>query len=171
MEFSCRTVYTRRALAAMSKAIRKTTRRGVSILTRVFSWIIIAVCLLSALDGQQSLWIRGVDAGVIVMLLAVQFGEDTLSAIISKRRAMPGMEECATVFHRDCYESRITGLTSQWQYSRIQALVESGDYLVVILGKNHAQAFDKAGLEGGTVEEFRCFLEERTGKTIRKIGG
>ena len=154
----------------MSKAIRKTTRKWVSILTRVFSWIIIVACLLSVLDGQQSLWVRGVDAGVIVMLLAVQFGEDTLSAIISKRRTIPGMEECTTVFHQDCYESRITGLTSQWQYSRILALVESGDYIVVILGKNHAQAFDKAGLEGGTAEQFRRFLEERTGKTIRKIG-
>lgn len=170
MEFSCRTVYTRRTLAAMSKALRKTTRRQSSRWTRVLGWIIIAVCLLSVLDGQQSPWVRWVDAGVIVMLLAVQFGEDLLSAVISKRQAMPGMEESRTVFLEECYESRITGLTSQWQYSRVLALAELGDYIVVVLGKNHAQAFDKAGLEGGTVEEFRRFLEEKTGKTIRKIG-
>ena len=42
-------------------------------------------------------------------------------------------------------------------------------YLVLALSNNQAQAFDKESLSGGTIEEFRAFLAEKTGKPIQMI--
>ena len=35
-----------------------------------------------------------------------------------------------------------------------------------LFSKNHAQVYDKRKLTGGTPEEFRSFLQEKTRKTI-----
>ena len=80
------------------------------------------------------------------------------------------METASAAFYPDYYEVRIAGAVTQWQYSKVLVLAETGDYFVFALGKNYAQAFEKAGLEGGTEEEFRRWLEEKTGKQRRKIG-
>ena len=39
------------------------------------------------------------------------------------------------------------------------------------MGKDHALAFEKAALEGGSLPEFRRFLEEQSGQNIQNIGG
>ena len=50
-------------------------------------------------------------------------------------------------------------------------LAESKACIFFIMGKNHASAFEKERVEGGSVAEFRRFLEERTGKQIKFVGG
>ena len=57
------------------------------------------------------------------------------------------------------------------QYDRILALAETGTHLVFVMGKDHALAFEKAALEGGSLPEFRRFLEEQSGQNIQNIGG
>lgn len=170
MELTCTTVYSRKALADMGKALRKTTRKKSNRWNRVLGWILMAVCLMGALDPQMTLWIRVTDGIAVALLLAVLFGEDMIGAFFSKRRAMPGMEEGCFTFLPDCYESQITGAVTQWQYETIQALAETRDYLVLVLGKNHAQACDKKAVQGGTAEELGRYLEEKTGKKIQQVG-
>ena len=169
MELTCTTVYSRKAMAAMGKALRKTTRKKSSRRSRVLGWILIVICLLAVLDPQKATWIRVADGVALALLLAGQLGEDVIGAFFTKRHAMPGMEEGHFTFLPDCYESRITGAVTRWQYDTIQDLVEIGDYIVLVLGKNHAQACEKSGIQGGSPEELETFLENKTGRKVLQI--
>lgn len=59
--------------------------------------------------------------------------------------------------------------TSTFHYELIDALAESQDYIILLMKKRYAQPLDKRTLTGGTVEEFKRFLEEKTGKTFRRV--
>lgn len=45
------------------------------------------------------------------------------------------------------------------------------DYLLLVMGMNHAMAIEKAALEGGSIPEFCRFIEEKSGRKIQNIGG
>ena len=48
-------------------------------------------------------------------------------------------------------------------------MAETKDYFVFLFSKNHAQVYDKRTLTGGTAEEFRAFMQEKTGKAIEIV--
>lgn len=170
MGFSCKTVYDRKVLAAMSMALRKTVRKTIDRTLKIFSAVVIVVALFTILAPWETPWRRGVYAALVFLMLFVQWKGDALNAIFAKRKAMPGMKACRTHFGPDCYETVLTGAVTQWQYDRILALVETKQYFIFIVGKNHAQAFEKRCLEPESVEDFRTFLEQKTGKNIQYIG-
>ena len=60
-------------------------------------------------------------------------------------------------------------LAATFRYELIDALAESQDYTILLMKKRYAQPLDKRTLTGGTVEEFKRFLEENTGKTFRRV--
>ena len=107
----------------------------------------------------------------VVCLFVVRGWGDGLTALMAQRRMMPGSELCSSSFCGDHYECKISGATTSWEYGNILAIAETRDYLVFVLGKNHAQAFAKRELKGGTVDSFRSFLEHKVGKPVEKIGG
>lgn len=74
---------------------------------------------------------------------------------------------CRARFYPEFYETEIAGVQTQWQYTKVQALVETKDYIILILGKNQAQAYDKSGLEGRSVREFCGFLSRKTGLHVQ----
>jgi len=43
------------------------------------------------------------------------------------------------------------------------------DYFVFIFSQSHAQVYNKKSIEGGTIEEFREFMKEVTGKEIESV--
>ena len=59
--------------------------------------------------------------------------------------------------------------TSTFCYELIDALAESQDYIILLMKKRYVQPLDKRTLTGGTVEEFKRFLKEKTGKTFRRV--
>ena len=59
--------------------------------------------------------------------------------------------------------------TSTFRYELIDALAESQDYIILLMKKRYVQPLDKRTLTGGTVEEFKRFLKENTGKTFRCV--
>lgn len=171
MAFTCNTTYNSKALAAMSRVVRKTVRIKVNRGVKLFSWLVIALCLLCVYTSWGEPWRMASNAGVAVLLLVVNWKQDAINGFFARRKAMPGMESASATFHPDCYEVRMAGAVTQWQYSRVLVLAETKAYFVFALGKNYAQAFEKAGLEGGTEGEFRRWLEEKTGKQMKKIKG
>lgn len=171
MEFTCKTVYDRRVLAAISRALRKTLRKRIDRGLKVFAGVVTVIALITILDPAQSLWLRGLYGVLVFLMLFVEWKGDSLNAIFAKRKAMPGMEVCRSRFGPDGYETVVTGAATQWQYDRILALVETSRYFIFILGRNHAQAFEKRCLEPGREAEFRAFLERETGKSVQYIGG
>ncbi len=169
MEFICKTVYDKKSMTTMAKVLRKTIRAKSARRIRIFSCFLIALLLLSSYLSWGNPWRIALYALVIVLLLLVTWKEDALNGFFAKRAALPGMDGVLTTFRDDCYEVQLSGAISQWQYDRILILVETQTYLTFVLGRNHAQIFDKTNLEGGTLEELRLFLEEKTEKQIQHI--
>lgn len=170
MEFTCKTVYDRKVLAAMSRALRKTLRKKIDRGLKLFSGIVTLIALITILNPTASLWVRGLYAVLVFLMLFVQWKGDALNAFFARRKALPGMEVCRAHFVPDHYETVTTGAVTQWQYDRILDLVETSRYFIFILGKNHAQAFEKRYLEQGVEADFRAFLEQKTGKSMQYIG-
>ena len=171
MEFSCKTIHNQKALTAMARAVRKTIRAKSARRTQIFAWVIIALSLLSIYISWGKPWHVAANLFVIVALLLINWKQDALNGYCAKRRALPGVECADMVFYPDCYEVQISGAVTRWQYEKILAIAETKGYILFVMGRNHAQALDKAGLTGGTVEEFRKFLASTTGKQIQPIGG
>lgn len=173
MTFKIETKYNSEALTAMAGALRKTARRKRSRLTRVWSVLIIALALLLMLplDGEEfvldgSTIVTGL--AVAAILVALVF-EDKLNGYIARKRMIPGLESAAVTFHKDGYTSVTEVGTSEFTYKNIVSIAETENYFVFIFSKNHAQVYDKRSLTGGSVEEFRTFMEEITGSTVQKI--
>lgn len=169
MEFICKTVYDKKAMTTMAKVVRKTIRAKAARRMRIFSCLLIVSLLLSIYIAWGDPWRITLYALVLVLLLLVNWKEDALNGFFAKRAALPGLEAVLTTFRDDCYEVQLSGAMTQWQYDRILILVETKTYLTFVLGRNHAQIFDKTNLEGGTIEELRRFLEEKTEKQIQHI--
>ena len=171
MEFTCHTKYDQQALTAMARAVRKTVRAKRSRMVRIWARIIIALLAVSLWISWGNVWQMAADCIVIAALLVIGWKEDALNAFFAKRKALPGTDTADTSFYPDHFLVMTAAAESRWQYDKILALAETGAYLVFIMGKNHALAFEKAALVGGSLPEFRRFLEEQSGQNIQNIGG
>ena len=73
------------------------------------------------------------------------------------------------MFGEESYTVVTEVATSTFRYELIDAMAESRDYMILLMKKRFAQPLDKRTLTGGTVEEFKRFLEEKTGKPFRRV--
>lgn len=167
MEFTVCTRYDAPAMTAMARGLRKTLRAKRSRRSHILGWIIVALALLLVFTDDS------VDGGTVitglaaaVMILTFLF-EDRLNGFIARKRGLPGLTESRVTFRERAYHSVTAAGTSLFPYENIQALAQTGNYIVFLFSQNHAQVYDMCMLEGGTVEEFRLFLEEKTGKKIQ----
>lgn len=171
MELTVHTTYDTKALTALAKALRKTVRIKSSRVTRVIALSIILLCLLLIWCSLDDPWSVVQYVFVIVLLGTISWKEDALNAFFARRKGMPDLKECTTVFSEDHFETSLSGVVSQWAYSRIIALAETDAYLVLILSKNQGHICEKSSLDSGSIEALRSFLEEKTGLTIQRIRG
>lgn len=173
MEFHVETEYNQKTLAVMARAVRKTLSKKRSIVTYVFGWFLVALLLLMLipLDGEGFV----LDAttvinfvALIVLVVTLMF-EDQLSGYFSRKRMPKGMEKAEVTFTEEDFVS-VTGVgETRWNYSAIVAMAETRGYLVFMLNRNFGHAYDLSQLRGGTAEEFRTFLQEKTGKTVQVV--
>ena len=56
-----------------------------------------------------------------------------------------------------------------FDYSSVQALCEDGRYFFLMLSRQQGTLFDKQGFHTGTADQFRAFLERKTGQTMKKL--
>lgn len=171
MEFTCHTTYDQTALTAMARAVRKTLRAKTNRRVRLYAWIIIGLLLVSLWLSWGTLWQMVLSCLVIAALILIHWKEDALNGYFAKRKALPGTDTADTTFYPDHYLVRTAAAESKWCYDKILALAETQDYLVFVMGKDHALAMEKANLAGGSISEFRRFLEEKSGRKIQNIGG
>ncbi len=106
---------------------------------------------------------------VAIFLIAVLVWEDRLNGYFARKRLLPGTEKANTVFKDDEFISSTDIGTTAFQYSKIQMIAEGMDYFVFIFSASHAQVYDKKSISGGTLEQFRGFIENITGKRILKV--
>lgn len=171
MEFTCHTVFHKKAVTAMARAVRKTVRAKASRRTHVFSWIVIVGTAVAFYFSWGDPWKMIIDGLVIAVLLLVNWKEDAINGYMAKKSALPGTDAVDYTFYSDFYEMKTQAAESRWQYDKILALAETKEYILFMMGKNYALAVEKAALEGGTVEEFSRFIQEKTGKQLQNVGG
>ena len=171
MEFTCHTTYDQKALTAMSWALRKTVRAKRSCRIRFVAWIIIGLLLVSIWLSWGTLWQTAADGAVIAALLLLHWKEDAINGFFARRKALPGTDFADTAFYGDDYLVKTSAAETKWLYNSILALAETKEFLILVVGMNHAMALEKVTLTGGSLPEFRRFLEEKSGREIQNIGG
>lgn len=104
-----------------------------------------------------------------LIILIVLLFEDKINGYVARKRMLAGMDKATTVFNSESYISTTDIGTSEFHYDHINLFAETGDYFVFVFDKSHAQVYDKRTLSGGTVDEFRRFITEKTGKEIMSV--
>ncbi len=173
MEFIFETTYNQKALSAMAKGVRKTARKKRNIRSHIFGWIVIILALLLSLsgikDGFEITFNRIVTWLAALVILIVLLFEDKINGYIAGKRMLPGTEKSKATFTEEGFCSETEVGKTQWNYDRILILAETKDYFIFVFSSSHAQLYDKNNLTGGTCDEFRSFICERTGKPMTAI--
>ena len=173
MTFEIHSDITTRSMTVAARAMRRVLRRKRSIMWAIFGWSVFlfnALLLISfdrepfALDARTLISLLAE-----VILLSVLLFQDRFNGMIARKNALAGTKEYHVAFGEDSYTVVTAATTSTFHYELIDALAESQDYIILLMKKRYAQPLDKRTLTGGTVEEFKRFLEEKTGKTFRRV--
>ena len=164
------TDYNMETLTAMAKGLRKTVRKKRSHRVHIFAAVVLVLGILTILAtvaGGEPLGASGVVTLLVVIL--VSLFEDRLNAWFARKRLLPGTEHAVATFEEDGYVSA-TGVTeSRFSYAQIVAVAGTARYFVFALSSHHTQAYDKTTSPGGSVEDFRAFIAEKTGKLVENI--
>ena len=144
MEFVNETDYDWRALRALNRAAIRLDRRWRSLLLRAMG----VLCGLILLRGA---WTSGGGAGLLYGLLGAL------------------MLVWAARFTDEGYVIANQRGEQSFDYSSVQALCEDGRYFFLMLSRQQGNLFDKQGFHTGTADQFRAFLERKTGQTMKKL--
>ena len=173
MTFEIRSDITNRSMAIASRAMRRVLRRKRSIIWAIFGWSIffINALLLIPFDGESFTLDASTMISLLVevMLLSVLLFQDRFNGMIACKNTLAGTKDYHIAFGEESYTVVTEVITSTFRYEMIDAMAESHDYMILLMKKRFAQPLDKRTLTGGTVEEFKRFLEEKTGKTFRRV--
>lgn len=173
MEFKFETAYNQKAVTAMARTLRKTIRKKRSRHAHVLGWIVIALVLVFTLplgENEFAFDIRTVItwlAGIIILM--VLLFEDSINGYIARKRMLAGSGQSTTIFQDETFTTTTEIGKTEFIYNKINLLAETDSYFVFVYDKSHAQVYDKSRLSGGTAEEFRKFIEEKTDKAITKV--
>lgn len=174
MEFQVHSHYDHKALKTIVRVLRKTVRRKWNIAFRVFGWLAVALIVL----GQIALAALGAfsfgfgDALtflIAAVMVALLLFEDDFNAWLAALNLLPGTRDADTRFTSDGYAVVTEEAETRWGYDKIQAVCETPDSFVFLLSKRHAQQFPKGGFSEGTPDEFRGFLAEKAGLSVRYV--
>lgn len=173
MEFSFETAYNQEAITMMAKAIRKTARKKRSRRSHILGVVVMIFALLLTLplgNKEFVLDFRTIVTWLVAaVLFFVMFFEDRINGYIAQKRMLPGLKKATVTFSEEGYHSETEIGSSDFKYSTIKMLVEMADYFVFVFSQSHAQVYDKKSIKGGTMEEFRAFIEGATGKKIQSV--
>ena len=174
MEFTFETVYNQKSVTTMARALRKTLRKKRSRRSHIFGWIVFVVAVLLTLPLGNKDFVLDLKTiitwiAALAILIALLF-EDKINGYVARKRMLAGMDKATTVFNDESYITTTSIGKTEFPYdSNISLLAEARDYFVFVFDKSHAQVYDKHTLSGGTVEEFRRFITEKTGKEVTSI--
>ena len=70
--------------------------------------------------------------------------------VFRQAQGTAGTEFADTTFDPDHYLVETPAAETKWQYDKILALAETKEYLVLVMGMDHAMAMEKGTLAGGS---------------------
>ncbi len=147
-------------LSAMARAVRKTVGRKRNRKSRIFGIFSAILGLIGAFFGERSL----ISLGAAVFIIVVMIFEDRINGYAARKKLLPGTEHCRASFYENYFLSETGAAKSEWAYDKIAATAENGTYFIFVFSRIYSQAFDLRHIDGGTADEFRKFIEEKTGK-------
>ena len=166
--FQIHSNYDHKALKTMSRVLRKTVRRKRSMVIRAVVWLLaVLYAFLLVLLVLSGGFPNVLEILVELIFLAELLFEDDLNAWIAARNLLPGTKEADTRFGPSEYVVTTQATETRMRYENIGVVGETKDSFVFVIGKRHCQLFPKSGLQSGTPDEFRAFIEEKTGLTAR----
>jgi len=173
MEFKFETAYNQEAITVMAKALRKTVRKKRSHRSHIFGVLVIILALLLTLPLGGKAFVLDFKT-IITWLVAVilcftLIFEDKINGYVARKRMLPGLEKAIVTFNEEGYRSETELGSSEFKYGSIMLLAETADYFVFVFSQSHAQVYDKKSIAGGTIEEFRTFIQNATGKEIQNV--
>lgn len=173
MEFHFETRYDQKGLTAMARALRKTIHKKWNRIGLILGWcvVVLAALLVAAerLLGEPWTLRDTKNSFVGVFLIAIMLTKNQINAFFAKKRMLPGTSSVKSVFREEGYTSITEAASTEFHYESVRQVCETADYFVFLFGQRHGQIYDKATLSGGTAEEFRTFITEKTGKPIAYI--
>lgn len=173
MEYIFETAYDQKALTTMARVVRKTVRKKHSRRSHILGWLVVlfGVLMFLPLNGAPIIinFKKIVTGLVLLILIFTLLFEDKINGYFAKKRMLPGTANSIAKFTEDGYLSETNAGKTEWQYKNIDLIVETNEYFAFVFGKNHAQFYDKKHLTGGTIDEFREFIQNKTGKQLQKI--
>lgn len=169
MEFTFQTEYNRDAMKALARGLRKTIRAKHSRRSHIFGWVVVVFGTVLMLNTSQ-FTIRTVLTALAMAAIVLAFAfEDSLNGAIALKRGLPGLRSAETVFREEEYHSKTELGESTFYYENILMLAETREYFVLIMSANHGQVYDKRTLSGGSMEAYRRFICEKTGKAMKNV--
>lgn len=171
MQFRFETAYNQQSLSIMAKCLRKTVRKSKSKRSHIAGWIIVALAIfLSFASGESGIDLRKIVTwtAAAVIVIALLF-EDQMNGYFARKRLLKGTEYAVATFDPEISDSFVSETTigkSEFSYDKILLIAETQQYFVFLFSASHAQIYDKDNLTGGSVNDFRNFISEKTGKPI-----
>jgi len=173
MEFKFETAYNQEAITVMAKALRKTVRKKRSHRSHIFGVLVIILALLLTLPLGGKAFVLDFKTIITWLVAAILcftlIFEDKINGYVARKRMLPGLEKAIVTFNEEGYRSETELGSSEFKYSSIMLLAETADYFVFVFSQSHAQVYDKKSIAGGTIEEFRTFIQNVTGKEIQNV--
>ncbi len=171
IKFSFKTQYDFTTFIRISRAARKTVRKQSSLILNLCS-IVAGVALVIKYfpkEGMEiSLSMVMIWITFALLLIALLF-QDVIEASFFKRATKPENMAGTTEFGDEGYILRSEGGDINCKYSDIEALVEIKEGFILCLGNNIYKMLPKETLTGGNVEDFKAFIEQKTGKSIQLV--
>ena len=157
----------------MAKAIRQTVRKKRSRRSHIFGVTVIILAILLTLPLGEKEFVPDFKTIITWLVAAILFFtlifEDKINGYVARKRMLPGLDKATVTFNAGGYRSETEIGSSEFKYSTILLLAETVDYFVFVFSQSHAQVYNKKSITGGTIEEFREFIKNATGKEIQNI--
>ncbi|MBQ9986819.1 MAG: YcxB family protein [Erysipelotrichales bacterium] len=169
MEYTFETSYTAKTMTLMARALRKTIRKKHSQRSHIFGGIVMLMGILLIFTKDTFNFQTFLSVLAVLMILVTLLFEDHMNGYIAKKRLLPGTEKATTVFTEEGFMTTTSIGTTNWKYDKILQIAELNDHIVFIFSASHAQLYDKRTLQGGSIEDYRSFIETVTGKRIEYI--
>lgn len=173
MEFVFETEYDGKAMTEMARVLRKTLRRENSCRAHIFGVVVLILgALLSIhyfLKGSAPDFIQILTWFAMALILIVLVFEDRINGYAARKMMMPGTEKARAVFREDGFISETNVGVSEWKYDKVQVAAETEDFFVFVFSASYGQCYDKRKLKGGTVDEFREFIERKMGRGVWEV--
>ena len=172
MEFQFETKYDQNTLTIMAKALRKGNRKKKSILTRLLGWFVVVILgfLIWLTSGTDTLYFNQVlNVALFLGLVGMLLFEDRINGYLVGKRTMTGVKRSHAIFRQEEFLDKTNLGTVELEYANVVAIIEMGDHIVFLFKNNHARICDKRTLKGGSLEDFRTFIQTRTSREIKTV--